>query len=290
MVQYAARAASHKAYNVHEDYWKLSNSDDLSHDQVTTALTSLGYTFSTSVPDARLKQLLSRAERSLISYEKCDREELAGFCTSRKLTFTGEDDVTPLLKILEHADEGAKFVRFTELPAEMRVRIYGLHFETLGTAFEAPVQPPIAKASRLLRTEALPVFYQSITFLITIHLNFQRNSHDYCVSTAMLMRPEAFWTQLPQRHLAMITTLRIEDVVRNETTPTYVVKLGGNPETWSVVQVGADPSDDVVLKQQERALQILIDAMAARSGSNGLQRGDLQEFVDRFNVNWVTRV
>lgn len=65
------------------------------------------------------------------------------------------------------ADDDRTFDRFCDLPPEIRTQIYGLHFDALKSkCLSLPCQPPVTRASRLLRSEALPMFYGSSTFHI----------------------------------------------------------------------------------------------------------------------------
>ena len=70
------------------------------------------------------------------------------------------------MEILEEADENTGFERLLDLPPELRVLIYGLHFDSMPELRE-PVQPPLSKVSRLLRQESLPIFYSTCTFKLS---------------------------------------------------------------------------------------------------------------------------
>lgn len=93
-------------------------------------------------------------------------EELRKFCTQRKLSLPeDQNDKTLLTNVLEETDENPRFELFSDLAAELRVRIYEVHFLDFcyGRQFASLVfcepDPPITKVSRLLRKEALPVFH-----------------------------------------------------------------------------------------------------------------------------------
>ena len=77
------------------------------------------------------------------------------------------------MTMLEEADDDLLVERMVDLPAELRVRICELHLAGLSNG-HAEVslrhkQPPVTMVSRLLRQEALHLFY-SIFTLVT---NFQ---------------------------------------------------------------------------------------------------------------------
>lgn len=95
-------------------------------------------------------------------------DELQQFCASRKIPFPKvPSGKAELILVLENADDNPHFEGFSELPAELRVRIYEFHFESAyerGTFLGPPGQAPITRVSRLLRKESLPVFYDVVRF------------------------------------------------------------------------------------------------------------------------------
>ncbi|KAK5127352.1 hypothetical protein LTR85_006691 [Meristemomyces frigidus] len=243
------------------------------------------YDFNNSADTARLKHLLSRAERNLISYDKCDLEELAGFCKSRGLAVRGEEDVTSLITILERADEEATFERFDALPAELRVHIYRCHFESFTDGLEAPVQPPITKVSKLSRKEALPLFYHSSTFTIKIDRfedEYAKSNPQRCFTSAEFWdtdfrrKPRRSGHQCP-------SSIWPWSLGFGSSTSDKMLTLRHTSYTlgWGAY----DKSAYMVYKGQEKALQRLLDQMAARPEGKQLQRGDVKQFVDRFGVD-----
>ncbi|KAK0365427.1 ornithine aminotransferase [Friedmanniomyces endolithicus] len=68
-----------------------------------------------------------------------------------------------MIAILEQADDERVFPRFMDLPPELRVEIYGHHFRSFDEGILA-VQPPLTTVCKLLRQEALPMFYRSHRF------------------------------------------------------------------------------------------------------------------------------
>lgn len=87
-----------------------------------------------------------------------------------------ERDKTLLIEALETSDDDPRFELFSDLAAELRVRIYELHFLDLcdsgdepASVLFFPVEPAIAKVGRLLRQEALPVFYDTVPLSLPIY-------------------------------------------------------------------------------------------------------------------------
>jgi hypothetical protein len=106
---------------------------------------------------------IGRYQRGLLSYDRCSVHELQAFCEARGLpgNYTG---ALHLARVLRRADDLITFPRFFELPAEIRNVIYKYSFSDFETFKDKHVQPPLTLASRQLRFEALPLFYEVSTF------------------------------------------------------------------------------------------------------------------------------
>jgi hypothetical protein len=98
-----------------------------------------------------------------MSYEGRGVDELQAFCKARGLP-TKATTASRLVRILVKADDAATFPRFFDLPAEIRNMIYELFFRDLKSFGNKHVQPPLTLASRQLRAEGLPLFYECATF------------------------------------------------------------------------------------------------------------------------------
>lgn len=79
------------------------------------------------------------------------------------------------VKFLEAADKDRTFSRFADLPPELRERIYKFYLSEFPKKLKCPTQPPLARSCRLLRHEALPLFYKSTTFILSFE---RRRGHD----------------------------------------------------------------------------------------------------------------
>lgn len=150
------------------DYWKLSPPGSRKGKDFKAALAEAQYHHLQSASKSRLIELYSRAQRGLTSYEACSKETLKTFCARRGLQISKpKSKKGELIQLLEKADDDQTFVRFMDLPPELRVHIYELSFKSFGR-LDYPAQPPITQVSRLLREESLPVFYKTCTFMITV--------------------------------------------------------------------------------------------------------------------------
>lgn len=71
------------------------------------------------------------------------------------------------VQTLALADKYRTFPLFTDLPVELRANIYE-YVCVSNTALRHPAQPPICRASKQLREEALPIFYGKNCFIFTV--------------------------------------------------------------------------------------------------------------------------
>ncbi|KAF7191941.1 hypothetical protein HII31_06751 [Pseudocercospora fuligena] len=172
-----------------KEYWKLQPSRDGDDATIRKALSARGVYERTS--DARLRNLDSRLQRSLLVYESCSLEELKNFCLNRGLhagrlseARTESHAKRNLVSRLEAADEGAKFEYFLDLPAELRVRIHEFYLSHLrsktkelfpGREYGPYTQPPLSVVSRLVRKEVLPEFYKVFDLRLQIFTTVHRD-------------------------------------------------------------------------------------------------------------------
>ena len=128
----------------------------------------LGFKFPASANKSRLIYLLHRAERGLLSYDKCSVAELQRFAVDRRLTGRAvkPSSKASLVKKLEHADRRLQFHSFMGLSPEIRCMIYEFHFSTFETVEAKPL--PITQVSQLVKRESLPLFYKRSRFMVRI--------------------------------------------------------------------------------------------------------------------------
>ena len=116
---------------------------------------------------ARLRSLYIRRQRGLLSFEGLPFHELRQYATLRGIVVDPDATTTIVKAQLEKADNEATFNRFTELPPEIRQIIFQYYYESLPSSERAPhkYQPPITMASRMVREESLPLFYDCCGYL-----------------------------------------------------------------------------------------------------------------------------
>lgn len=156
---------SYTKYDWANSYWKLGLDSyrDKTIKELGRCLRGKGYECRENISRLAVVDAIGRCQRGLMSYEGRAVDELQTFCKARGLP-TKATTASGLIRALEKADDLATFPRFFDLPPEIRNVIYELHFNDFDTFTEKHAQPPLTLASRQLRLEALPLFYDCVTF------------------------------------------------------------------------------------------------------------------------------
>lgn len=147
------------------EYWKLRRhiytGGTILRD-ITDSLDAAQYFHHKSVTKSRALALYVRLQRGLLSYDKYPIEELKRFATDRGLQLPlSRVSRSRLIESLELADDDATFDRFDDLPPEIRLDVFDLHFCFLAPTMDSrAMQPPVTLASRTFRHEALPLFFK----------------------------------------------------------------------------------------------------------------------------------
>lgn len=231
--------------------------------------------------------LLNRQEKELMTYNNCSYEELLKFCVQRHIPVPEKKVPIPssgssgkpeeetesskkeLMRILMEADENRTFPRFTELPPEMRNLIYEFSYEFFeedSTPNEIRTPPPIAQVSRLIRAEALPLFYHQHheNFIV----DFDEDDDDVIdVSGAdgfVQVAPDLF--ALIRRFIFGLNTYPDCNY--------WVVELdvrgpGHNVEFISGPKCAVGIPEDPVNQRVDQKLREVIETVAGRIGQNG---------------------
>lgn len=151
--------------NIKNSYWKLglTSYHGKTIKNLIEYLKDEGYECREKISRPGVIDAIGRHQRGLMSYEGCSVDELQAFCKARGLPAKATT-ASRLARALETADDLATFPRFLDLPAELRNAIYELHFHGFDSSSGENVQPPLTMASRQLRSETLPLFYDCATF------------------------------------------------------------------------------------------------------------------------------
>lgn len=159
-----------------DQYWRLSYSNHGKVNRYGKAklqddLKRIGYKSYSTLSSASRSELAAfwlHHTLSHVCYDKCSEDEAKKFAIDRKLIRANSElsrqDITFWLI---HEDMNPTFSRFEDLPPEIRTIVYEIYMNDFaGKDLERPTQPPLARATRLLRKEALPVFYGKCTFVV----------------------------------------------------------------------------------------------------------------------------
>ena len=111
---------------------------------------------------------MSRSERGLLAYDACTTDELETFCKDRAIRTEGQKARSGLINLLEQADESLIFVLFSDVPPELRNRIYSYNLDA-SCPTNRPHPPPITQVCRQLRQESLELYFLTCTVDITFN-------------------------------------------------------------------------------------------------------------------------
>ncbi|EMC97054.1 hypothetical protein BAUCODRAFT_436962 [Baudoinia panamericana UAMH 10762] len=190
--------------NKHDDYWKLiPDQYKMTVKEMRTELQRRNYPVGGITDKGHLRHCLYRSDRGRLSHHTLTNRELRERIASRKIDASEviskyrKGPREELLRLLEDDDMHPKFHRFSELPPELRVKLYEYYVGEFRQPIYAPSQPPLSKTSSLLRRELLPIFYASCSFKIRLTRTDGRERALVTMPTRMLLflhgtRPEHF--------------------------------------------------------------------------------------------------
>ena len=155
----------------HSDlYWRLRHGDKATKSDLESELKAAGYGLTTASKSLLLAQA-NRVKRGFtVRYQFCTLAELNGFAKARKLSKSKYHHQQVMR--LAVADDQRTFPKFLQLPPEIRNLVYHFHFAAMPRKLRTCSQPPIARTSTQLRSEALSLFYSTKC----IELHFRRVS------------------------------------------------------------------------------------------------------------------
>jgi hypothetical protein len=273
-----------------KDYWKLDTGNDLTIHGLRAALAERNFTILTSGNNTRRRALYARAQRGLMSYEGMPTRELRRYATQRgvKIIYVPKATRITIKAQLEQADEDATFDRFAELPPELRKIIFQHHFDSFPTTekpknrtqeqkWKNKTQPPITQVSRLIRSEALPLFYNSYAVqLVSVGHNVHA-PYQFERSPAT----DRFLQNMDAQNLGRVKSIQVDfDNLNTRVT----IDLNNRVEPVSLADVyytgPLDPAEAVQFKTRRQqllsALRILALSIAARPGPSRFVEKDME--------------
>lgn len=154
----------------YDSYWKFIDISGRSKNDLQQMLLEAGFTPDMGWQKRRLVEELRRVRVARLRYNRPETKtkDLLHFVRDRGLLMPEQGQRRALVEVLCHADLYGTFARLNDLPPELRSRIYSMYLSEFADVLELPTQPPLARASRQLRKEVLPLFYQTTTFKLTM--------------------------------------------------------------------------------------------------------------------------
>jgi hypothetical protein len=282
----------------------------------------------------------NRKERGLLNYENCSIDELEAFIGARRLILPSADSYNihvhtttisfrdtkdrqfrrqeqdakidarrakakkaAYIAVLHDADDTAVFDRYFQLPPEVSTIVYKQYHDDLPTLPVLPHQPPLTVASKPLREEALPSFYDQATFDLRLFVHTQAWLHGY-PPTSVVFPHNTFddpnlltSANLSPANLARISRLHLRlshlntyhrpgsNRIRNdEKHLSWDIDLNGNGEERpfisgdsSIEHFAADPFWAVRRGRLELAILGVARDVAGRPKTQRLKRSDLED-------------
>ena len=164
-------------FGVCTTYWKVEHLEDygyLSNKELRVLLEQRNYQAPKSADVPALRECLRRSDVGMQSYVSLTNAGLRDLIAQRGIEtdfgIGNKGGRAELVGALTTADYHPKFHRFSHLPPEIRIRIYGHYFAEFKKPLHAPIQPPLTLTSRLIRHEALPLFYASSRFVLDLEV------------------------------------------------------------------------------------------------------------------------
>lgn len=137
---------------------------------------------------ARLSMCAERCYRGHLSYDGQNIKKLRALVQSRgiKTHLQGRPNKKQLVKLLEAADDDVdamessrEFHKFSQLPPELRNRVYVCYFKSLGDVPPRFLTPPLCRASRQSRLESTGLFFEHCTFVVQVKPIFPETRLQY---------------------------------------------------------------------------------------------------------------
>ena len=234
-----------KRHGYPTDDWKLEGLRSESDADVKAIIRELKYYFLTSSNKNRLLDLLSRQARGLLSYDGCRADGLTKFCVRRGLP----------------ASTKSKTSKAVNITPEIRVIVYTEYFHSLPDLVH-PTQPPLAKASRIVPSESVPVFYKTCNFVMVgaVYSSGRYISFRAC--------KRSFFSAIPEDHLSMIRHLSIETTSAGEQV------RWSNGKAWIAAPDGKEEENPVPLA---RSLHRFLKGIDSVPPCRGLTRADVKQ-------------
>jgi hypothetical protein len=160
-----------------------------------------------------------------------------------------------------------EFHKFSELPPELRNRVYTYYFKSMGKVSPRFTLPPLCKASRQLRLESTGLFLEHCTFIVAL-----RPKH-WTKEARLHYHTEVARFNIPTSTFACIEHLHIE--LRHSLIESPFLACSVDLNDGQCAQKSRWFSDG---DQRRQHVQNLVKSITARGGQAKLEKGDLEAF------------
>ena len=154
----------------YDNYWHLDPVGRRRKPELLEFLGKHGYPNKARFTISMLDPYAMRIARCQPCYFKCTDSELEKFFQDRTINLSSTKPVGREAHIttLTQLDREQQFGRFIDLPPELRNAIYEYYMADFPRRLTAPTQPPLTRTCRLMRSEALPIFYHQTSFVVDL--------------------------------------------------------------------------------------------------------------------------
>ncbi|KAK4958080.1 hypothetical protein LTR10_004505 [Elasticomyces elasticus] len=267
-------------------YWRFNKIKNMSKEQLRLLADNAGYP-----TQAYTKTALQNNEELQQFAQDCGVAAPAGAFQRSKFITT-----------LESADQHTTFGRFMDLAPELRVLVYEYYLAGLSKELYCPVQPPLSRICRQIRTEVMPMFCNLTVFCLGMSVHGAGQAGKLCFNadeSSFLLGLGHSETMLV-RKVCLVVDSVILGLPDHRMYLYVAVKEDG---LSSKVQAGpmAD-SDDVVVapldaatKKRVRGMQRAIDTNASavlksvvqRRGKEGVKMRDIYALRSIVEKAWL---
>lgn len=291
----------------YDSYWRLPKYESARNPALRV---KLPYGRSRQMSDEEYQALMKRnmsTDRGLIIYEDCTDAELKKFVEGRLLkpmespfgaSDLPRDDIKDLrqwwrdglIRRLTASDDSPKFSKFVNLSPELRRRVYKFYIDSFPLVLYYPSQPPLTRASRLLRNEALSMFYSHQTFALQYARTPRRGSSRFRPTVATC----TFLHSLPTAQISNLRRLQL-DISEWEDSPRNHAVLGNVIEieldlSRAAIDVNRGPPSTSMAKSEpfiQKKLEDVLEDVVECEGRRRLQMSDIHAFRIAIEDGWA---
>ncbi|KAK3659770.1 hypothetical protein LTR56_001134 [Elasticomyces elasticus] len=138
-----------------DKYWRFNKIKNMSKEELRLLADNAGYP-----TQAYTKTALQ------------NNEELQQFAQDRGIAApAGAFQRSKFITTLESADQQTTFERFMDLAPELRISVYEYYLTGLPKVLYCPVQPPLSRICRQIRTEIMPMFCNMTLFWLDMSVH-----------------------------------------------------------------------------------------------------------------------